>query len=77
MKSQNIIIVVVAVLVIAGIAIGVYFATKNDSGSTPREITYNNDPLRSGSILDRLRAEQEAGLYDKKDKKKTTGVGTA
>ena len=77
MKSQNIIIAVVAVLVIAGIAIGVYFATKNDSGTTPREIAYNNDPLRSGSILDRLRAEQEAGLYDKKDKKKTTGEGKA
>ena len=75
MKSQNMIIVVVAVLVIAGIAIGVYFATKNDSGSTPREIAYNNDPLRSGSLLDRLRAEQDAGMYSKK--KETAESGEA
>lgn len=66
MKKSSIIIAVVAILVIAGIAVGVYFATKSEGDSTTREFASNSDPLRSGSILDRLRAEQEAGLYSKK-----------
>lgn len=70
MKTQNIIIAVVAILVIAGIALGVYFSAKNDGGTSPREIAYNNDPLRSGSLLDRLRAEQEAGMYGSGETKK-------
>ncbi len=68
MKTQNIIIAVVAILVVAGIAIGVYFATKSDSGTTSGGTTYASNGTRSGSLLDRLNAEIEAGAYKKKDK---------
>ena len=65
MKTQNIIIAVVAILVIAGIAFGVYFSSKsNDVSST---LYYNANSLRSGSLLDRLQAEQQAGLYNNKN----------
>lgn len=67
MKKQNIIIIIVAILVVAGIAAGVYFATKSDNSSSGSNYAYSKDPLRSGSLLDRLKAEQEAGLYGKKD----------
>lgn len=68
MKTQNIIIAVVAILVIAGIAIGVYFASKSDSSSTTTgTTTYASNGARSGSLLDRLNAEIEAGAYKKKD----------
>lgn len=78
MKTQNIIIAVVAILVIAGIAIGVYFASKSDSSSTTTgTTTYASNGARSGSLLDRLNAEIEAGAYKKNQGGDAAQEGTA
>jgi len=70
-SSSGIIIAIIAILAIVGIFVGVYFATKSDGGSGFSFIASNGSSSRSGSILDRLRAEQEAGLYDRKKEDKT------
>lgn len=66
MKKSNIIIAVVAILVLACIGVGIYFATKSDGDSTSTLRTYASNSTRSGSLLDRLNAEIEAGAYKKK-----------
>ena len=68
MKNKKLIIAIVAVLIIVGIAVGVYFSTKSDSSSTTTGKTYASNG-RSGSLLERLNAEIESGAYGSKSDK--------
>lgn len=67
MKKSNIIIAIVAILVVAGIGIGIYCAAKSDGDTTSTPRNYASNSTRSGSLLDRLNAEIASGAYKKKD----------
>lgn len=67
MKNQNLIIAAVVLLILVMGGVGLFLVIrKTDSKESARPIALTNNPLRSGSLLDRINAEKEAGLYGKK-----------